>query len=221
MKVGTDGVLLGSWIDVRGVRRALDIGTGSGVIALMLAQRTNELTSIDGVEPSGPDAEQAAGNVSASPWRERVHIHRTTIQEYFAPLKYDLVVTNPPYFTGSQLAPTAPRKTSRHTEDLTHDTLLACAERLLSDQGRLGIILPTVEGTSFIKRAREAGLFVIRQTAFLSRPGRPQERWLLEFSRQPCDVVTQTLTLYTSEFQTGKPEEWSAGYRALVEPFYL
>src|SRR5690349_11091056 len=98
MKVGTDGVLVGAWVDVSGVSRVLDIGTGSGLIALMVAQRTPNEVIIDAVENLEPDARQAKENADRSPWSQRIHVHCSTIQNFSRAKYYDLIVSNPPYF---------------------------------------------------------------------------------------------------------------------------
>src|SRR6478609_1594941 len=119
MKVGTDAVLLGAWVEVEKATRILDIGTGSAVIALMLAQRTSENTRIDALEPDREASEQAQANVLASPWNNRIIVHQTTLQEFHPSNNYDLVVSNPPYFVDSYLPPNANRKLARHNATLS------------------------------------------------------------------------------------------------------
>jgi len=121
LRVGTDAVLLGSWVDVNKAKVILDVGTGSGVIALMLAQRTEDDVQIDAIEIEKEDVSQAKENVLPSPWPKKVSIFEKSFQEFVPPLKYDLIVSNPPYFINSLLPPTVHRARTRHTEHLTFE----------------------------------------------------------------------------------------------------
>lgn len=215
MKVGTDGVLLGAWVDVGDAQRILDIGTGSGLIALMLAQRTSPEVTIDGVEISAMDALQAEKNFLRSPWKERLAIHHTPIQE-FAPLeKYDLIVSNPPYFINSLRPEEAMREQARHTTTLSHTDLLKATQRLLKPGGRTGVILPLQEGLLFKNTVTANGLCCIRETAFRSKEGKAIERLLLEFSFNNLPPKQDSLTLYDEN------SNWSNEYRELTKAFYL
>jgi tRNA1Val (adenine37-N6)-methyltransferase len=217
MKVGTDAVLLGAWAHVANASRILDIGTGSGIIALMAAQRTPPITQIDAVEIEGQDAAQAAENFSASPWSERLHIHVTPIQEFTPQLSslYDVIVSNPPYFINSQEPPNKRRHEARHTVTLDHATLLAAAGRLLHPQGAFNVVLPYTEGLQFIDLAKQQDFFCCRQYSFRTREGKPIERWLLEFSRKKKETETGEILLYKEKL------EWSDSYVKLTRDFYL
>jgi len=214
MKIGTDGVLLGAWVNIRGAKTILDIGTGSGLIALMLAQRTDSTTKIDAVEIGEDDAVQAKENSSNSPWAEKIKIHLCAIQDFHADYQYDLIVSNPPYFINSLTPPSAKRKVARHTSSLSYEELLTSAARLLSSYGRLAVILPLKEGNAFLSLAQFHGLYCDRQLAFFSRDEKPQERWLFEFCRTPGTLKAERLTLFTHQ-------EWSEPYKKLVSDFYL
>ena len=181
MKVGTDAVLLGSWANVDEAQRILDIGTGSGVIALMAAQRTRA-TMIDAVEIEKHDAEQAKENVLNSPWPARVFVHSMSIQEFSTPDLYDVIISNPPYFNNSQLPPDQRRHQTRHTVSLNYNTLIVTVCRLLKPDGRFNVILPFAEGLQFIDLAARSQLFCSRKYSFRTRLAKPIERWLLEFS---------------------------------------
>jgi len=214
MKVGTDGVLLGAWINVNGAKRILDIGTGSGLIALMLAQRSASEVNIDAVEIGTEDASQAQENISNSPWPEKIKIHSRAIQDFNPEYKYDLVVSNPPYFVNSLTPPSSKRKAARHTSSLSYEELLMSAKRLLSDNGRLAVILPVKEGNTFVSLAQFQGLYCNHQLAFFSRDEKPQERWLFEFCRTPSSLKAEHLTLFSGS-------GWSNAYKTLVFDFYL
>lgn len=215
MKVGTDAVLLGAWVSAEGASHVLDIGTGSGVIALMLAQRTESIALIDAVELEEEDAKQARENVMDSPWPAKVVIHHSKIQDFHPPHPYDLIVSNPPFFSNSWLPPNNQRKQARHTQTLTHVDLLQHVKRLLAPQGIFAIVLPTVEGDQFKLQATAFGLFCQRSLAFFSREGKPQERWLLEFSLARTTPTTEKLVLYQRD------EIWTEDYTRLTFPFYL
>jgi tRNA1Val (adenine37-N6)-methyltransferase len=205
MKVGTDAVLLGAWVSVGNVKNILDAGTGCGVIALMLAQRSNAI--IDAIDIDKNSAEQASGNFRNSPFSGRLHAHHTTLQEFKG--KYDLIVSNPPFFSNSLLPPTGARQIARHTETLSYDDLLKATT------DRLAVILPTYEGNLFREKAKAYGLFCNRSTSFYSRNGKPQERWLFEFSFAVSKEIRETLILY------GDDGKWSNDYVRLTESFYL
>lgn len=214
MKAGTDAVLLGAWVNIDNASRILDIGTGTGVIALMLAQRTTPITLIDAVEIQQQDAEQAISNVSQSPWGSRVKVFHSSIQDFHPSHQFDLIVSNPPYFMNSLLPPSKNREAARHTNTLGQMTLIETASRLLKDEGRWAVILPTAEGDQLKNLAERKGWINVRATAFFSRDSKPQERWLLEFARKGTSTAATKLTLYDGD-------QWSAAYKELTKDFYL
>lgn len=214
-KVGTDGVLLGAWVDVSDAKTVLDIGTGSGVIALMLAQRTEDYVTIDAVEVQPADAEQAKTNVSQSPWANRITIHAIDVQSFFPSVRYDLIVSNPPFFMNSWLPPAENRIKVRHTETLSFTDLLDAVQKLLHAQGKFAIILPFTEGNQFISMAKSRGLHCIRKCDFTTREHKPIERLLMEFSYTRSPIVIEQLLLY----QQG--DTWSEAYKKLTKDFYL
>ncbi len=214
-KVGTDAVLLGAWANTSGAKTVLDIGTGSGVLALMLAQRTDKQTQIDAVEIDESNFLQASENIVGSLWAEKVCVLHSSIQDFFPNKKYNLIVSNPPYFVNSLLPPATHRQKARHTTSLSHPDLLMSVKRLLIPQGKFAVILPTAEGDKFQFMAREFGLHCSRRLAFYSRLQKPQERWLLEFTDTPTNPINETLILHLYE------KEWSEEYKALTREFYL
>jgi len=215
MKVGTDGALLGAWADVRQATQILDIGTGTGLIALMLAQRASESITIDAVEIDDAAYADAQENIAASPWHDRVHLHHTAIQNFNPSTKFDLIVTNPPYFQKSYKPLTAQRETARHTEQLTFDEVLNITEKLLAPNGKLNLILPYTEGLQFIELANHKGLNCTRKWIFRTRANKPVERFLLEFRWEKKELDEGDILLYSSG------EEWSDGYKELMQEFYL
>jgi tRNA1Val (adenine37-N6)-methyltransferase len=214
-KVGTDGVLLGAWVNTENVHCILDIGTGTGIIALMMAQRTPADVEIEAVELEKDDADQALRNIQQSPWPEKIKVYHTAIQDFSSHKKYDLIISNPPYFINSYLPPEKKRSQARHTQELSFEELLYCASRLLAPSGKLAVILPYDEGLRFKELAREHSLLCQRQCAFRSRAHKPVERLLFEFSNQENSMSNEEIILY------GEGEHWSSDYRKLTGDFYL
>ncbi|MCW5909500.1 MAG: methyltransferase [Cyclobacteriaceae bacterium] len=214
MKVGTDGVLLGAWAGIENTKRILDVGTGTGVIALMLAQRTSPDAHIDAIDISAEDCEVAQQNVAQSPWPEKIKVHHAALQEYFSE-PYDLIVSNPPYFINSYKPPTEKRIQARHTEQLSFADLLTAAGRLLTPSGSLQVVLPCTEGLQLIMLAERHALYCARKWSFRTRANKPIERLLLEFSRQKRTVNEGEILLYDTA------DEWSDQYRLLTRDFYL
>lgn len=215
-KVGTDGVLLGCWVHVKDTDRLLlDVGAGSGLISLMLAQRTHATAYIDAVEVCDEDATQARENVLRSPWPNRIGVHHVPVQAFDPGKRYDLIVTNPPYFRSSLLPPDQRRTTARHANHLSFSDLLDSVLRLLSPGGRFALILPPGEASEFTVLCGQRGLFRNRKTDFHSRKHKPPERVLLEFSLQETAPELSRMTLYEAA------EIWSQEYRSLTEEFYI
>lgn len=218
MKVGTDGILLGAWVDVTQVQWVLDIGTGTGLLALMVAQRAAE-AQIAAVEIDGPAAGQAQQNVSRSPWVERITVYHQAIQQFVLnhPQKYELVVCNPPFFvTGRGVAsPQSPRQTARHTQQLSVAELLACARVCLAPAGVLSVIVPEVARAEWVALAGQAQLHLVRQTIVYPLPHKPAHRCLLSFSLEPRPVVTSELMIET------KHHQYTPQFAQLTQSFYL
>lgn len=144
-KVGTDGVLLGAWVNIENTNSILDIGTGTGLISLMLAQRTSGKVIIDALEIQHEDAAQAKKNVEKSLWKTIINIHEVAAQNYLSGKKYDLIVSNPPYFINSWLPPDARRTMVRHTEHLSFQDLINSVIALMGPDGRFAVVLPYTE----------------------------------------------------------------------------
>lgn len=215
MKVGTDAVLLGAWVNVNHANQMLDIGTGSGIIALMLAQRSTESVHIDAVEIEHEDALQAKENSTNSPWANRISVHEVPIQNFTPETKYDVIVSNPPFFNNSFHPPDKKRAHTRHTVSLDFTTLLQNAVRLLEPDGKLNVILPFTEGIEFIELAKMNALHCSRKWSFRSRKEKPIERWVLEFKLRATEKEEGEIIHYQ------KSENWSEEYKRLTKDFYL
>jgi tRNA1Val (adenine37-N6)-methyltransferase len=218
MKIGTDGVLLGAWADVEGAQYALDIGTGSGVIAIMLGQRAPQML-VHGVEIDATAYEQAADNMRAAPWASRMQVFHAAIQDYAAAPSvenYDLIVSNPPFFTGGVFSYNQARNSVRHTVKLPHSDLLGAVRSLLSDQGRFCLVLPYIEGLRFQELASSYHLYCTRVTEVHSKAGKPIERLLMQFEKRQKDTQIDKLVILI-----GDNNEWTEEYRRLTGEFYL
>lgn len=214
MKVGTDGVLLGAWTDVTHSHRILDIGTGTGVIALMLAQRCPE-AQITAIDIDAEAVEQACENVSASPWKERVEVCRQDICTYMDSLLFDTIVSNPPYFIDSLKCPDGQRNTARHTDTLDADRLIGKVSELLTPEGRFSLILPAEQTDDLLRIAAGKGLYPSRHTWVITRPGLDPKRVLMEFRKtiQGCHKDKLVIEL--------DRHVYSEDYIALTKEFYL
>jgi tRNA1Val (adenine37-N6)-methyltransferase len=215
MKVGTDGVLLGAWTDVEKAKNILDVGTGTGLIALMLAQRT-ENSQIDAIEIDEQAFVQASENVSKTNWKDRIHIFHNDFLHFNADKKYDLIVSNPPYFSNSLKNPNEKRTLARHTDSLTPIQLLQASKNLLQTDGRLSLILPSTEGYELIKIAEKESLFCAKLTKVIPKIGAQEKRLLMEFSFQKR-TCTEDELLIENNFR----HEYSAQYKNLTKDFYL
>ena len=213
MKVGTDGVLLGAWAECEGARRILDIGTGTGVIALQMAQR-NPMAQVQAVEIDETAARRARANFDNSPWAERLEVAQTPVQEFSPAEKFDLIISNPPYFIDSLLPPDAKRSTARHTHDLTFEELDKAVGRLLAENGKFALILPVTEFERYLSLTQ---LHLVRRCDVSSIDGGAVKRILGEFAKQkPTEVAHETLAI-----EVENRGEFSAEYRALTKDFYL
>ena len=214
MKVGTDGVLLGAWTDLSHSRRILDIGTGTGLIALMLAQRCMD-ARITAIDLDSAAVEQAQENIQASPWKDRIEALQQDICTYHPNGTFDTIVSNPPYFIDSLKCPDGQRSTARHTDTLDADRLIGKVSELLTSDGRFSIILPAEQTEDLIRVAGEKGLHPSRQTWVITRPGLSPKRILMEFRKIPVMLQPDELVIELER------HVYSEEYIALTQEFYL
>jgi tRNA1Val (adenine37-N6)-methyltransferase len=213
-KVGTDGVLLGAVADPEGVRRILDIGAGTGLIAIMLAQRSN--AAITALEPDHESYLQCLENRDLCPWKDRIKVEYRTLQEFQVSEPFDLIVSNPPYFSDSLKNPDKRKSSSRHNDSLTNAEMLENVSRLLADTGRFQLILPYIEGNIFIADAAESGLFCSSILKIRPLPHSEIRRLILTFSRQRLKTTEKFLTI-----EHGQRHEFTEDYINLTKDFYL
>ena len=220
MKVSTDACLLGAAVDLRGATRLLDIGTGTGLLALMAAQR-HPTAAIEAVEIDEAAAAQAAANAAASPWAGRVRVHGMSLAGYAAtrPALFSHIVCNPPFFRQSLRSPDAARSTARHedADSLSFEALAAFATELLVPTGLLTVLLPPPEMRAFEEVAAAAGLQPATRLVVRHRPGSRPLRHITGFGRGSQAVAETEMTIRTAVNEA----EYSAEFRALLAGFYL
>ena len=213
MKVGTDGVLLGAWFPVNAGCSVLDIGTGTGLVAIIAAQRG--AGSVTAVEIDADAAEQARINAANSPWADRIVVLRADIADFIGEYKFDRIVCNPPYFRDSLRCPDPGRNTARHSDSLSYETLAACAARLLADDGLFCLVLPYDAVETFAKCALAHGLEMCRRIDVVTVAGKTPKRSLVAFGRH-CPHLEMDMLEMSGPDGKDTPE-----YVALVRDFYL
>lgn len=213
MKIGTDGVLLGAWAHVENPGNILDIGTGTGLIALMLAQRFPH-AKLTGIEIDQNAFEEARFNVSTSKFRNRINVLHTSLQEFHSNEKYDLIVSNPPFFELTHKEISA-RNKARQQSDLTFEEMINYAEKLLSENGSFAVIIPFKSEIYFIDLASEFYLFPYKITRVKGNENLPFKRSLMLFSRNQSIVQTGELTIEISR------NVYTEEYISLTKAFYL
>lgn len=216
MKVGTDGVLLGAWADVKEAGSVLDIGAGTALLSLMVAQRSG--AQITAVEIDEASALQASENVKQSKWSNRINVVNLSLQEYVkcAKERFDFIISNPPYFRNSLKSPKGNRTTARHTDSLSFDDLLSGVDQLLSENGTFAVVLPFPEKFSFIELASQYGLYPKRITDVFPTPQSEPKRFLAEFSHNKIIADPQKLII-----ESDGRHQYSEEYKKLTADFYL
>lgn len=216
MKVGTDGTLLGAWVNIASCKRILDVGTGTGLIALMVAQRNKEAV-IDAIDIDADAYIQASDNVKNSPFSKQIHIHHASFQSFASEIRppYDLIISNPPYFANSLKSPEKKRNLARHNDTLPLFELINISSKLLSPHGRIAFILPYEGKDAILNQAALNNLHCIRQTNVIPTIGKEPKRLLIELSFDSGHLTVENLTLE----QTGNQR--TEAYHMLTQDFYL
>lgn len=215
-KVGTDGVLLGAWADLKQSKHILDVGTGSGLIALMAAQRASG-AQVVGIEIDPDAARQASENAQRSPFSERITITQSDVRDFNSPLAFDCILSNPPFFTEETRPPVSERAVARNTATLTFAELIAAVGRLLAADGRFHVVLPSSAVAGFVALCLERNLHLERQCLVSTVAGKAPKRSLLTFvSGIPSSPpLVEQLVLQTPD---GRRTE---AYQRLASSFYL
>ena len=215
LRVGTDAMLLGAWADPSGARRILDIGTGCGVLALMVAQRSE--AEIVAIEPDRPSAEEAALNFSRSPWAGRLQLLQTDLQTFAGgqPGQFDFIITNPPYHANALRSPSERVNRTRHDSSLTLAEVAACANFLLTPEGRLAVVLPVAADRAFSSCCILYGLVPQRRLTVSPTSGAPPHRVLTEYGRPGNgNTKVSSLTLRNADC------DYTAEYLALTARYH-
>ena len=221
MKVGTDGVLLGAWARVEHCKHILDMGTGTGLVALMAAQRSQ--AHVVAIDLDADAVAQASDNVVASPWADRIQVleadARTLANSEFiihnSELLFDSLLCNPPFFENSLKCPDSARTMARHTDTLSFDELARSAARLLSPEGELSVVIPYDRAHDMTVSAACHGLFATRQTVVVPVEGGKPKRILMAFTREGAAHAIETLCIQDAQ------RNYTPAYIRLVEDFYL
>lgn len=223
MKVGTDGVLLGAWCPLPSIShaRVLDIGVGSGLITLMIAQRLQEQRntfSICGIDIDKGAVEQSRINFEQSPWSSHLISKESSLQSFEAEKAFDLIVSNPPYFQNSLKNPNAARATARHTETLSYRELICHSKRLLSNDGILALVLPAEAEEEIVALGATYELAPTHITYVHSKPGKSVKRLLIAFTPSNERLLEAIKTHFYIESENSPRSE---EYQQLTQAFYL
>lgn len=219
MKVNTDGVILGAWADITNKKKSLDIGTGTGVIAIMLAQKNDHIIS-HGIEIEEQAFIQAHDNMKNSSFADRLFAIHQPIQDYAhsSAEKYDLIVSNPPFFSGGTFSLNQNKANVRHTIKLSHSDLLNAVRQLLTDDGHFDIILPYIEGLRFVELAKKYDFGVVHITEVIPRSDKQIERLLIRLTpRFKGDIITDQLIIHGTKM----PNDYTPEFISLTRDFYL
>jgi tRNA1Val (adenine37-N6)-methyltransferase len=216
MKVSTDACIQGAWTPVTSsINSALDIGTGTGLLSLMLAQRNGHVI-IDAVEIDPLAAKQARENIIVSPWEERINIVEADVREYGPEHKYDLIISNPPFFSNSLLGPTSERNTARHGLSLSLPELFNAIEDNLAEDGYASVLLPVVEHKLWQELVRLKGWKIFHQLNIIPRVGSAANRMV-----SLCSADIHKQELVEDLIIRNKKDEYTPEFVELLRPFYL
>lgn len=219
MKVGTDGVLLGSWAPLYNhPETILDIGAGTGLLALMLAQRSNA-EKIDAVEIDQDAFIECVTNMENSPWGDRLYAYHASLEEFteefFEDQTYDCIISNPPFYSENYTSGQASRDIARQSQFLPFEQLIACTEGLLSEEGIFSVILPYKDEQSFLDLASSYGLYPFQITHVLGMEHTEIKRVLIALTRIPAVIVYDQLIIEIERHR------YTDAYKELTQDFYL
>lgn len=223
MKVGVDSVLLGAWANAGNAVRILDVGAGTGLLALMMAQRYPDVM-VDAVEIDNEACQQACENVANSPWHHRIRVICGDFLHYaeHCPFRYDMIISNPPYFTASLKPLDGKRDVARHNDSLPHRQLLMESLKLLNPSGVLAIVLPPFETVALIDEAMTCGWLVKRTLHVQSHPSKPTYRMLVELSRSsPLSCSEELGERLSLCIEKANRADFTDEYKHLTRDFYL
>ena len=213
MPVSTDGVMLGAWANCTPQNKILDIGTGTGLLALMCAQRfpSAQITALD-IEITAIEA--AKQNFAQSPWSDRLSLHHSDVLQFEPEHRFERIICNPPYFNNGEQSKQSQRATARHTDTLQHSALLNRCHELLTEEGTANFVLPITEGEQFITMALQQGWHLSRLCRVQPSQKKPVHRLLFELAKQACDTQETYLIIHSSQ-------GYSDDFIQLTREFYL
>jgi tRNA1Val (adenine37-N6)-methyltransferase len=214
MKVGVDSVILGAWVKLNDADTILDVGTGTGLLALMVAQRSDSI--ITAIEIDDLAFREATSNILVSPWQDKIRVIHSSFQDFAEKYttKFDHIVSNPPYFENSSQPEDQRRKNARHNDELPFSDFVSGSLKLLSERGKLSVILPVSMAQSFIRIAVDGDLYLNRTQWVRHKPGKPFHRQLMEFSKIESSIDESFLVIE-------EQNEFTEDYKNLTREFYL
>jgi len=215
MKVTTEGAILGAIAEVRNPHRILDIGAGTGLISLMLAQRYEE-AMIDAIEIDSRAVMDARFNFDQSPWQKRLQLFEDDARKWDSSYRYDMIVSNPPFFKSSLKSTNKQKNSAIHDDLLSQKDLIDIASRLLADQGELVVIYPEFESNQFIEIANDCGLYAEKQIDIYDHKGASMLRRIVTLSRKPSSLEKLIFTI-----KKEKGGAYTGQFVDLMKPFYL
>jgi tRNA1Val (adenine37-N6)-methyltransferase len=216
MPISTDSVLLGAWVNVKGALHILDVGSGSGIISLMLAQRSEAI--IDAVEIDRDSYLQCVENIYNSPWSNRIRAFNDSFQHFssISQQKFDLIVSNPPFFQNDLKSPYSHKNISKHANELTFKQLILGVSQLLMPDGRLSVIIPYNSVLEFVRLATSHNLFLIKKTNIQNVEGNRCKRVLLTFALLPETYSEDSIVILQAD-----KKSYSVEYINLTKDYYL
>lgn len=221
-KVCTDSILLGSWVSITTGARVLDIGSGCGLLAIMLAQRCDGQVTIDGIELDQQAYLQSISNSQNCPWPDAINFYHADINEYGCEEGYDVIVSNPPYFNHSLKGPNDKRNQARHTDSLTFEQMLSCVDRLLSANGYFSVVLPTAGANKLQSIAANFNLQLTKRLQICTVIGKSSKLQLMRFSRVQSAANDEFTGLIDGQLVIRDTNgHYSSQFIALTQNFYL
>jgi tRNA1Val (adenine37-N6)-methyltransferase len=214
MKVNTDGVLLGAWADVSNAKQILDVGTGTGVIALMMVQK-NLIANVDAIDIDADAFLQAKENFEQSAWRDRLLAYHVSLQNFHPTIRYDIIITNPPYFVDDTKTGNQRKNVAKHSIELSYADLLVGVSRLLTEDGKFFVVLPAFNLAPFETEAAFHFLFITQLIEVIAVDGKAPYLVLIELQRKGNPYLKDSLTIQNTN------GDFTDAYKMLTKDFYL
>ena len=216
MKVGSDAILLGIWTKLENVKNVLDVGCGSGIISLLIASRSS--AKIDAIDIDDHSVAESIENFSKSPFSARLKAENIDFKNFISVSEqnYDLIVSNPPFFTNDLLSPEIRKTKARHSVSLNYNELCAVSKKLLKENGRLSVVIPYFKHEEFINVARENSLYLNRKLLIFPKRGSSPNRVNMEFSKTNMSGIVTEYFIIREE-----NNNFTAQYHEWLNDYYL